>query len=298
MLVLYNETNLWSNFIRNVQPLNHFVFRGLKMRSNYHSIGKRFLRKLVGNYFGLKIDFVNSNIRWIKDERILLLGIYPLYDLINIYRVLGNRDYVLWLWNPVERTYVKNPQKTISHIKSMGFQIFTFDEEDSIKYGLHLLNQFVSLPKVLPKCEISTDIYFVGFPKGREEKLTMLDMNFKKNGFKTDIRIIKDKRDYVSYEDNIRLSLSSKCILELTQENQSGMTLRCLEALLLKKKLLTDNADIVKADFYNPYNIFILGRDDDNYLIEFVNSPFKEVNNKITEKYLFSSWLKTIFQYV
>lgn len=298
MLVLYNKTELWSQFIKNVQPLENFTFYGLRMRSNYHSIFKKILRRLVGNRFGLKIDFVNSNLEWIEEEKILLLGIYPIYELINIYRILGKRKYILWLWNPISRTYFKDCSRKISIIKSMGFNVFTFDKKDSIEYGLEFLNQFVSLPKVLPQCDVLTDVYFVGYPKGREEKLTLMENELKKKRITTDFHIVKNEKDYLSYEDNIRHTLSTKCVLEITQNNQSGMTLRCLEALFLKKKLITDNIDIINADFYNPNNIFVIGKDSENNIFDFINSPFVEVDNIIKEKYNFSSWLNSLCNYV
>lgn len=298
MLVLYNKTELWSQFIKNVQPLENITFYGLRMRSNYHSLLKKILRRLVGNRLGLKIDFVNSSIEWIEEEKILLLGIYPIYELINIFRILGKRKYILWLWNPVSRTYFKDCSHKISLIKSMGFDIFTFDEKDSVEYGLKHLNQFVSLPKVLPKCDVLTDVFFVGYPKGREERLTLMQNKFRKMGITTDLHIVKNEKDYLSYEDNIRHTLNAKCVLEITQNSQSGMTLRCLEALFLKKKLITDNTDIINADFYNPNNIFVIGRDSENNILDFINSPFIEVDNKIKEKYKFSTWLNSLYNYV
>ena len=82
----------------------------------------------------------------------------------------------------------------------------------------------------------------------------------------------------------------------MVAEWQDGITLRPLEAFFLKKKLITNMKNIVKYDFYNSNNIFILGVDDFNKISEFINSPFDDKDyNRIVEKYCFRGWLKRFY---
>ena len=57
---------------------------------------------------------------------------------------------------------------------------------------------------------------------------------------------------YLPYPTVLQQMQSSKCILDMTQAGQSGITLRYYEAVVYNKKLLTNNVNIVNLPFYNP----------------------------------------------
>ena len=63
-------------------------------------------------------------------------------------------------------------------------------------------------------------------------------------------------------------------------------------ALFFKKKLITTSPEVKNYDFYCDENIFVLGERDLKELPQFLNSPFYEIDENITEKYTFASWLK------
>lgn len=88
---------------------------------------------------------------------------------------------------------------------------------------------------------------------------------------------------------------ASRCVLDSAQAGQLGLTIRVLEALGAKKKLITTNEDIVNYDFYHPENIYVYeGHIDlDNV---FFKEEYKEVDKEIYEKYSLRSWLKKIVE--
>ena len=47
----------------------------------------------------------------------------------------------------------------------------------------------------------------------------------------------------------------SRCILDAPQAGQVGLTIRTIECLGAKRKLVTTNSDIKNYDFYNENNI-------------------------------------------
>lgn len=88
---------------------------------------------------------------------------------------------------------------------------------------------------------------------------------------------------------------ASRCVLDAAQEGQLGLTIRVLESLGAKKKLITTNPDIVNYDFYKPENIYIYdGEIDLNNL--FFKEEYKEVDKEIYEKYSLRNWLKEIIE--
>ena len=114
----------------------------------------------------------------------------------------------------------------------------------------------------------------------------------KENGINSKNIIIENEKDFVPYEDYLKLLVKTKTILDIVDGNQSGLTLRCMEALFFNKKLITNNLDIENYDFYNPKNVFILGKDDMNNIKQFIDSPYELVDEKIVNYYDFDEWIK------
>lgn len=113
-----------------------------------------------------------------------------------------------------------------------------------------------------------------------------------KDNIRSKINIIKNKKDFVEYDDYLQNLRESKAILEIVPENVVGLTIRTMEALFFNKKLITNNKDIKNYDFYNPNNIFIIGEDSEDKIKQFINSPFELIDRKIVEYYDFENWIK------
>lgn len=89
------------------------------------------------------------------------------------------------------------------------------------------------------------------------------------------------------------LITASRCILDSPQAGQLGLTIRVLEALGAKKKLITTNADVKNYDFYRAENIYIYnGKIDLNNV--FFTAPYQELDDETYRKYSLNSWLKTL----
>lgn len=99
--------------------------------------------------------------------------------------------------------------------------------------------------------------------------------------------------DKIPADEMIRIFEQSECILDAPQAGQTGLTIRAIECLGAKKKLITTNSDIVNYDFYCENNIYVF-----NGLINqnspFFTSAYKELPNIVYESYSLRRWLKTI----
>ena len=91
-----------------------------------------------------------------------------------------------------------------------------------------------------------------------------------------------------------RLS-ETEIVIDINHPNQSGLTMRTIEALVLKKKLITTNINIKYEDFYSPENFLIVDRARPVIPAEFLNTPYKEIESNIINSYSLESWLKKIF---
>lgn len=97
----------------------------------------------------------------------------------------------------------------------------------------------------------------------------------------------------LSIDEIIDLLRKSRCVLDCPQGGQTGLTIRTIECLGAKKKLITVNEDIVNYDFYNPRNILVFS-DNIDYSSSFFTEDYEDLPEDIYKKYSLNSWLTTM----
>lgn len=97
-------------------------------------------------------------------------------------------------------------------------------------------------------------------------------------------------------EELTKVIKESKCILDIERPIQSGLTMRTIEILGAKRKLITTNRSIKNYDFYNDSNICIIDRNNPVFAVDFINSDYTEVPPEVYLKYNLSNWLYDIFE--
>lgn len=274
---------------------------------------KRFVRAFVSNRKGLWTDeffgarFL-SEARLIKPgDKVLFWGCENLKELLTIDKEIQAAEKSVFLWNPVS-TICRNAYSRWEYrhyLHRSGMQVYTFDDGDAARYGFHAVNQVYRKPDGDLRTEdTDTDVYFVGADKHRTAALEKVKAELDRQGISYSINILKDKHTEISeqlrpcyvdrlipYGETLAMIARSRCVLEILQKGQGGMTLRSLEALMLRRKLITDNRDITAAPFYDPANVYILGADLRS-LREFVDSPMAEVDNDVVNAYEITEWIK------
>ena len=83
---------------------------------------------------------------------------------------------------------------------------------------------------------------------------------------------------------------TSRCIMDSPQEGQLGLTIRVLEALGAKKKLITTNEDVKNYDFYCKENIYVY-KEGFDFNSSFFQQPYKVLEKNVYEKYALRNWL-------
>ena len=86
----------------------------------------------------------------------------------------------------------------------------------------------------------------------------------------------------------------SRCVVDVEDPGQHGLTMRSIEVVGLKRKLITTNKDIVNYDFYNTNNIFVLDRNNPVVDETFIDMPYKELDPEIYDKYSLKRWICSI----
>ena len=101
----------------------------------------------------------------------------------------------------------------------------------------------------------------------------------------------------INYEQILKYIAESKCIIDIVQEGQGGLTWRPLEAMFYRKKMITNFKDIKEYDFYKKDNIFIIGEDDPSNIKNFVNTGYVDIPQNIIKKYTIDGWIENFINF-
>jgi hypothetical protein len=206
-------------------------------------------------------------------------------------------DIVFWYWNYVKNTI--NPDK----IKSDICRKWSFSRVDCKKYGMRFnpLPYFTEIKS--PEKTAKYDVVFVGKDKGRLAALLDLRKQLNDMGLTTKF-VITPSHSYdknpeyskpISYMESVAVSAEGRAVLDYIEVTDSGQSLRVIEALFLKEKIITNSVLVYDYDFYRPENIFVLGKDDLSKLPEFLATPYKEIDKEIIMRYDFDSVIERFF---
>lgn len=299
--IYYNDTDLWNYILFDVDKS---IYSKHKVHLNKHIV-LRLLRKFLGR----KIRYLPFLARYIfpndlydnlknvcADDTILVLDRVLPSELWAIAKTVPKDcDKILWYWNPLCKTYAyKDIESNIAFIKSLGYKIYTFDQYDVDIYKLLYHNQVGRIQPVNEEINIEYDFYFIGRVKDRYEVIREIESYLCACGYNNQFIYVTDKSQFISYDANINNVKHCKCVIDVNQKPQCGVTLRPIEALFYKKKLITNNYNIKSYDFYSPNNIFIWGEDSVANLNTFLQSPYEDVDENIVYKYDIKEWLRAL----
>lgn len=156
---------------------------------------------------------------------------------------------------------------SIEYYKETFDELLSFDFGDCQKYGMHYHPLvFSDIRKIDLRPVKKSDVYFCGAAKNRIDKILEAYDYFSSCGYDCDFIIITDKEEDIgkckkrkgirtckalSYYDNLAHVASTKYLLEIMQKGGTGFTIRICEAIAFNKKLISNNAYLKRAAFYN-----------------------------------------------
>lgn len=211
----------------------------------------------------------------------------------------------LYYWNPITKNILELHKINQLH---NSFYIYSFDKNNCEEYGFKYNSMVYSSCISLKENKQEIDVVFLGFAKDRLDKINNIYKDLVSNGIRSEFYVVnnvKTKKEVqvhliknkLSYDKYLYLMAKSKVLLDLTQENQRGFTIRILESIFLEKKLITDNKDIVNYDIYNSNNIFVLGLDNWKDIKSFINKPYQKLLQNFVNYYDFEYWIERFIPY-
>ena len=97
----------------------------------------------------------------------------------------------------------------------------------------------------------------------------------------------------MSEKDVLNVFDNSRYILDVPPASQTGVTVRCFEALARGIKLITTDQHIVEYDIYSPDNVYIF-RGNFDWDDPFFHTPFKPIDPVILERYSVKAFAKRL----
>ena len=93
----------------------------------------------------------------------------------------------------------------------------------------------------------------------------------------------------------IELLKSTKVVIDIQHPKQTGLTMRTIEIIGARKKLLTTNHTIVNYDFFSENNVAIIDRKHPELNLDFWTNEYTELSDEIYDKYSIDGWIKDVF---
>ena len=166
---------------------------------------------------------------------------------------------------------------SIKKVKELFDIVISYNPLDAQKYGL-----LQSRPKIIKflvdksDADISSDAFFVGAAKDRLDSILYVFKTFISAGLKCDFHIIGVPKEYqvyadiidynhrISYDEVLKHIKSTKCVVNILEGGNSGITLRDYEAISFGKFIITDNKSISESPLYDSDNIIFSSDLDEN----------------------------------
>ncbi|MDR1005476.1 MAG: DUF3880 domain-containing protein [Bacteroidales bacterium] len=261
------------------------------MRLNKHLLSacinryyKRIYKTIKGNHYDI---FLVINIETM-----------PVWFVKKITTLQSCPVKILYIWDSM--AWKHNLQIYFNHFD----RVYSFDRKDVLKYkDKILLRPLFYLPQyadIKPQQKYDYDLCFIGSAHTDRYKIACaLKQIARQNNFTTFIYLYLQK-PYVYYLSKLTnrnfahsrksdfaytplterqitdIMQKSRIIVDTQGPNQSGLTMRTIETLAARRKMITTNDDIVNYDFYCPDNICVCDFYKTFPSKAFLDSPFAE----------------------
>jgi hypothetical protein len=181
---------------------------------------------------------------------------------------------------------------------------FTFDYRDAEKHSLPVIELFTSISNSLPNKK--GDFELSAILRNHSERLSYTDRVLKiikpkkffiyiyeKNIFTFLINFINSPILYLkyfkyikftplNYNEYINVLAQSDFTIDFAHPKQSGITIRCFEALSMKTKIITNNSYVNRNSHFNGKNTIIYNKESD---IDAFKKMYKNIASKKIKEY-------------
>ncbi|MDR2264687.1 MAG: hypothetical protein LBE93_14710 [Enterobacter asburiae] len=239
-------------------------------------------------------------------------------NLLKFKEKYKNAKFVYYAWDSI---------KNYPHIQeylNLFDRVFTFDDNDAREYDfmnhlpLFYSPDFVSTTTNNTLMNVKPSIAFLGTI--HSDRYRLLGEIYKKHKNEYDLRFvlyfpsiivlagfllsnIKDVIKFRLFSFTLRsrnkkqiasFFSNADAVLDIQHPRQTGLTMRTIECLPLKRKFITTNARVRDYDFYSAENFYFIDRENIKIDSVFFNTPYDDTHSEAISRYSVDSWVKTL----
>jgi hypothetical protein len=229
-----------------------------------------------------------------------------------------NAVFILYMWDALT-----NKKNTCSILNYFDYR-FSFDKADCLNPALDIqfrpvfyLDEYSCVPDPL---HYSYDLCFIGSIHSDRHRILMdIDnlcrarrLKFYKYMFFPSRTLYHVRKMYdpgmwghgideyqftaLNKREIVELTTQSNVIVDIHHPNQTGLTIRTIEMLAARRKVITTNREILNYDFYHPNNIHVIERRHFDVPDHFLEAPFLPLEKpQAYHKYSINGWLEDLF---
>lgn len=278
-------------------------------------INKNLVKKQTAAYF----DQIISDTKGNHYDKVFMINckVYTKKMVEELKNVHKTAEFILYLWDSVKL------YPFVEELIPLFDRAYTFDIGDSeSRYGLQLLPLFY-LPEYAKiaeeKPQINYDLVSICtahpiryriikelFPKLRKEGIRIYSFLFiNKLQYLYNKVFVRQfwlaKKSEFNFkplrnDEIIGIIKESNTVFDIPHNKQTGLTMRTIETLGAKRKLITTNKQISRYDFYDENNIMILNDDNFEEVSSFLKHEYRDLPEPIYMKYSLSSWVTNVIE--
>ena len=292
------------------RPSNTVFVKGLlRVNKNFYQRKiKKYYNKILLGIEGKSYDYLFVN----RGE------VIPSFFLEEFKKKQLDCFCIFFTWDSIENN--KNPLKILKYFDKR----ISFDYGDAKKYNLKFrplffLDDYKKVEIKKGQKKFNYDLLFIGTAHSdryllvnkicewcSEKRLKYFTYFFSQGFFvffykkifdRSFKKFVLSKMRFKSLKKSeiINLYNNSNVILDINHPNQTGLTMRTIECIGAKRKMITTNCDIKNYSFYNPNNILILDRN--NIIIDenFFENDYQDIDAHTYELLSIGGWIYSIF---
>jgi hypothetical protein len=187
-------------------------------------------------------------------------------------------------------------------------KVYTFDGADAREYQLRKLYNYIYEERADLKTTSTFKAFVVMGGKQRVAVLERVAQAFKQLGYASTCKfLVQSKplpeasplltffRQRMDLDETAEYVRRSEILIDIVRPGHAGLSFRFFEALLYRKKMITNNVSVADYDFYDPRNILIIDGDQPVIPEAFVNGGYVDPPEEVVQRYSMASWANEVF---
>lgn len=221
-------------------------------------------------------------------------------------------DKRLYLWDSAR----DSPR--LSSVTNIFDKVFTFDPFDADLYGYKYRPLFYT--KTASRDEGVPGCSFVGISHScRHEVLMNLAAQLDSAGYPYEFyEMLRGKSQFIFHrfikkdigkssigefryrclpaKETYEIMCRYSTVIDIEKRDQAGLTMRSIESIGARRKLITTNSHVVDYDFYRYGNVCVINRDNPVLDLDFLRQPFYELPDEIYSRYSIKQFARDLIE--